>query len=198
VKILLKLSAAIDWLSVLAGRAVSWLILAAVLVSAGNAISRKAFDISSNAWLELQWYLFGAVFMIAAAYTLQRNEHIRIDIVSGLLKKRTRDWIDLFGHVFFLMPFVLLMLWMLIPYVRRSFRTGEMSGNASGLILWPAKAVILVGFALLFLQAISEIIKRVAVLTGDLDDPEPDHHAHPAVKEQITLLRDGSPPETRP
>ncbi len=185
VNILLKLSAAIDWLTVLAGRAVSWLVLAAVLVSAGNAVSRKAFDISSNAWLELQWYLFGAVFMIAAAYTLQRNEHIRIDIVSGLLKKRTRDWIDLFGHVFFLMPFVLLMLWMLIPYVRRSYRTGEMSGNASGLILWPAKAVILIGFALLFLQAISEIIKRIAVIRGVMPDPMPDHHAHPAVEEQL-------------
>ncbi len=196
VKILLKLSAAIDWLTVLAGRAVSWLILAAVLVSAGNAISRKAFDISSNAWLELQWYLFGAVFMIAAAYTLQRNEHIRIDIISGLLRKRTRDWIDLFGHVFFLMPFVLLMLWMLIPYVRRSFRTGEMSGNASGLILWPAKAVILIGFALLFLQAISEIIKRVAVLTGHIEDPQPDHYSHPAVEEQSTLSSGGA--EMRP
>ena len=197
-KILLKLSAAIDWLTVLAGKTVSWLILAAVLVSAGNAISRKAFDMSSNAWLELQWYLFGAVFMIAAAYTLQRNEHIRIDIVSGLLKKRTRDWIDLFGHVFFLMPFVLLMLWMLIPYVRRSFRTGEISGNASGLILWPAKAVILIGFLLLFIQAISEIIKRVAVLTGDLEEQEPDHHAHPAIGEQTTLSRGGDAAETRP
>lgn len=184
--VLLKLSAAIDWICALAGRAVSWLILAAVLVSAGNAISRKAFDMSSNAWLELQWYLFGAVFMIAAAYTLQRNEHIRIDILSGMFAKRTRDWIDLFGHVFFLMPFVLLMLWLLVPYVARSYRTGEISGNAGGLILWPANAVILAGFALLFLQAISEIIKRIAVVAGRIDDPMPDHHSHPAVEEQTT------------
>lgn len=193
--VLLKLSAAIDWICALAGRAVSWLILAAVLVSAGNAISRKAFDVSSNAWLELQWYLFGAVFMIAAAYTLQRNEHIRIDILSGMLSKRTRDWIDLFGHVVFLMPFVLLMLWLLVPYVERSYRSGEISGNASGLILWPANAVILAGFALLFLQAISEIIKRVAVLAGRIDDPSPDHHAHPAIEEQTTLS--GNAPTAR-
>jgi TRAP-type mannitol/chloroaromatic compound transport system permease small subunit len=185
VKILLRLSAAIDWLTVLAGRTVSWLILAAVLVSAGNAVSRKAFDISSNAWLELQWYLFGAVFMIAAAYTLQRNEHIRIDVVSGNLSKRTRDWIDLFGHVFFLMPFVLLMLYLLVPYVSRSVRNQEMSGSASGLIIWPAKAILLAGFALLFLQAVSEIIKRIAVIRGVMPDPMPDHHAHPAVEEQL-------------
>ena len=114
-RLLIGLSSAIDAVTAFLGRAVAWLILAAVLVSAGNAVIRKAFDMSSNAWLELQWYLFGAVFLLAAAYTLQRNEHIRIDIVSGMLSKRARDWIDLFGHVFFLMPFVLLMLYLARP-----------------------------------------------------------------------------------
>src|SRR5919107_3725821 len=137
VSALLVLSALIDRTNVFIGKVVSWLVLVAVLVSAGNAVIRKAFDMSSNAWLELQWYLFGAVFMIAAAYTLQRNEHIRIDIVSGNLSKRTRDWIDLAGHLFFLMPFILLMLWLLVPYVMRSVRSQEMSGSASGLIIWP-------------------------------------------------------------
>ena len=182
---LIGLSSAIDAVTGFLGRAVAWLVLAAVLVSAGNAVIRKAFDMSSNAWLELQWYLFGAVFMIAAAYTLQRNEHIRIDVVSGLLSKRTRDWIDLFGHLFFLMPFVLLMLYLLVPYVSRSVRNQEMSGSASGLIIWPAKAILLAGFALLFLQAISEIIKRIAVIRGTIPDPMPDHHSHPIVKEEL-------------
>ena len=181
----LGISRGIDRFSVAVGRGVSWLILAAILVSAANAISRKAFSISSNAYLELQWYLFGAAFMLAAAYTLQRNEHIRIDVVSGNLSKRTRDWIDLFGHVFFLMPFVLLMLYLLVPYVSRSVRNQEMSGSASGLIIWPAKAILLAGFALLFLQAVSEIIKRIGVIRGVMPDPMPDHHAHPAVEEQL-------------
>lgn len=184
-RLLLRASALIDSLTAFIGRAVAWLVLAAVLVSAGNAIIRKAFDMSSNAWLELQWYLFGAVFMLAAAYTLQRNEHIRIDIVSNALSKRTRDWIDLFGHVFFLTPFVLLMLWLLIPYVARSVRSQEMSGSASGLIIWPAKAILLAGFALLLLQAVSEIIKRAAILQGTMTDPNSDPPSHPAVEEQM-------------
>jgi TRAP-type mannitol/chloroaromatic compound transport system permease small subunit len=187
--LLLRLSSAIDWTTAFVGRAVAWLVLAAVLVSAGNAIIRKAFDMSSNAWLELQWYLFGAVFMLAAAYTLQRNEHIRIDVVSGNLSKRTRDWIDLFGHLFFLTPLVLLMLWLLVPYVARSVRSQEMSGSASGLIIWPAKAILLAGFALLLLQAVSEIIKRIAVIRGDISDPMPDHHSHPAVEEQLKIAQ---------
>ena len=193
-KLLIGMSSVIDAVTAFFGRAVAWLVLAAVLVSAGNAVIRKAFDMSSNAWLELQWYLFGAVFMIAAAYTLQRNEHIRIDVVSGNLSKRTRDWIDLFGHVFFLMPFVLLMLYLLVPYVSRSVRNQEMSGSASGLIIWPAKAILLAGFALLFLQAVSEIIKRIAVIRGVMPDPMPDHHAHPAVEEQLKAANIEVPP----
>ena len=183
-KPLLRLSSIIDAICAFVGRAVSWLVLAAVLVSAGNAVIRKTFDMSSNAWLELQWYLFGAVFMGAAAYTLQRNEHIRIDIVSGRLSKRARDWIDLLGHVIMLMPFAILMLYYLVPYVRHSVRTQEISGNAGGLIIWPAKAILLAGFALLALQGVSEIIKRIAVMRGVIPDPTPEHHAHLIVEEQ--------------
>jgi TRAP-type mannitol/chloroaromatic compound transport system permease small subunit len=184
---LLRLAAGIDWFCALVGRAVAWLILAAVLVSAGNAVMRKAFSISSNAWLELQWYLFSAVFLLAAAYTLQRNEHIRIDIVSGMLGKRARDWIDLLGHLFMLMPFVVLMLVEGVSFVETSFRQREMSPNAGGLIVWPAKALILVGFGLLFLQGVSEIIKRIAVMLGVIPDPTPEHHAHPAGEEMIAV-----------
>ena len=163
---LLRLSAGIDRLTEFIGRQVRWLILAAVLVSAVNAIVRKTFDTSSNAWLELQGYLFGAVFMLAAAYVLQWNAHVRIDAVSSHLSKRTRDWIDLFGHVFFLLPFCLLMVWLGIPYFWDALQNGEISNNAGGLIVWPVKFFILGGFALLLAQAISEIIKRLAVIKG--------------------------------
>jgi TRAP-type mannitol/chloroaromatic compound transport system permease small subunit len=181
---LLRLSRAIDAVTALLGRSVSWLILLAVLVSAANASIRKAFDVSSNAWLELQWYLYGAVFMLAAAYTLQRNEHVRIDILTQSLKKRTRDWIDLFGHVFFLTPFVFLMAYLSWPFFWRSFVSGEMSTNAGGLILWPAKGLVFLGFAVLCFQAVSEIIKRALVLAGYIDDePPPEHHLPPTVTE---------------
>src|SRR5262249_48548414 len=159
---LLSLSRAIDAITAWVGRWVYWLILAAVLVSAGNAVTRKLFDLSSNAWLELQWYLFGAVFMLAAANTLQRNEHIRIDILSNTLSPRGRNWIDVVGHVFFLLPFTMVMIYELVPWVILSIRSGEISANAGGLILWPARVVILVGFVLLFFQGLSELIKRIA------------------------------------
>ena len=175
---LLAASRAIDRMTAFVGRAVSWLVLAAVVVSAGNAISRKAFDYSSNAWLELQWYLFGAAFLLAAAYTLKQNEHIRIDIVYGLWSRRVQHWIDLFGHVFFLMPFVLLMIYYFVPYFLLSFRTQEISTNAGGLIIWPAKSLLLIGFFLLGLQGISEIIKKIAVMRGVIDDPNPFISAH--------------------
>lgn len=175
---LIALSAAIDRLNEAIGKAVSWLILLAVLVSAGNAIIRKAFNMSSNAWLELQWYLFGAAFLLAAAYTLKQNEHIRIDIVYGALSRRVQHYIDLLGHVLFLMPFVLLMIWYLVPYTLLSFRTGEMSSSAGGLPLWPAKMLLLIGFFLLGLQGLSEIIKKVAVIRGDMEDPNPFLSAH--------------------
>src|SRR5262249_44787369 len=146
---LLRLSAAIDAVNSFIGRSVSWLILATVLISAGNAIVRKAFDVSSNAWLELQWYLFGAVFLLAAAYTLQRNDHIRIDIISNILPKWLRNSIDVFGHVLMLMPLTTLMVYESIEFVRSSYVQQENSPNAGGLILWPAKALILAGFVLL-------------------------------------------------
>lgn len=180
---LLRLSSAIDAVTAFIGRSVSWLILVAVLVSAGNAIIRKAFDISSNAWLELQWYLYGAVFLLAAAYTLQRNEHVRIDIVTSGFKKITRDWIDLLGHIFFLMPFCLLMVYLAWPFFINSFNNGEISLNAGGLVIWPAKLLILACFVLLTAQAISEIIKRIAVIKGIIDDPTQQHELPPAVEE---------------
>lgn len=169
--ILLAVSRLIDAINGAIGRWVSWLLLAAVLISAGNAVIRKVFDISSNAWLEVQWYLFGTVFMLAAAYALQRNDHVRIDVLAGNFKKRTRDWIDLLGHIFFLLPFCLMMTYFAWPFFWRSFISGEMSSNAGGLIIWPAKASIFVGFLMLNLQAFSEIIKRSAIMRGDLEEP---------------------------
>jgi TRAP-type mannitol/chloroaromatic compound transport system permease small subunit len=166
----LGLSRLIDKITEFIGKSVSWLILAAVLVSAVNAIIRKAFDISSNAWLESQWYLFGAVFMLAAAWVLQINAHVRIDALSSHFSQKTRNWIDLFGHVFFLMPLCLLMIWLTIPYFWESFQGNETSTNAGGLVVWPTKLFILIGFILLAIQAISEIIKRIAVMRGDLAD----------------------------
>lgn len=168
----------IDRLNEIIGKSVAWLILVAVLVSAGNAVIRKTFNMSSNAWLELQWYLFGAAFLLAAAYTLKQNEHIRIDIVYGLFSRRRQHWIDLLGHIFFLMPFVLLMIYYLVPYVALSFRSGEMSSSAGGLIIWPAKALLLGGFSLLGLQGVSEIIKKIAIMRGHMEDPTPFISAH--------------------
>jgi TRAP-type mannitol/chloroaromatic compound transport system permease small subunit len=201
---LLRLSRAIDWTTALIGRAVAWLVLAAVLVSTANAVIRKAIDLSptgallrwyiqsSNSWLEMQWYLFSAVFLLAAAYTLQRNEHIRIDIISGRLSKNTRNWIDLFGHFFMLTPFVVLMIYELVPYVSASYRNGERSANSGGLVIWPVKALMLAGFLLLFLQAVSEIIKRIAVMRGVIPEPLPEHHAHPGAEGQIGLREPGA------
>lgn len=188
---LLRLSSAIDRFNEIVGKAVGWLILVAIIVSAANAVVRKVFSTSSNAWLELQWYLFGAAFLLAAAYTLKQNEHIRIDIVYGLFSRRTQHWIDLFGHLVFLMPFTLLMLWYLVPYVLRSYSIGEVSTNSGGLIIWPAKGLLLVGFILLALQGLSEIIKKIAVMRGLIDDPNPFISAHEAAeKEGESLVKE--------
>lgn len=185
----LALSRAIDWINESIGKAVGWLILVSIFVSAGNATIRKiAPAYSSNAWLELQWYLYGAAFMMAAAYTLKQNEHIRIDILYGMWSRKTQHRIDLFGHVFFLLPFVTLMVWLLIPYVTRSFNSGEYSSNSGGLILWPAKALLLIGFAQLLAQAVSEIIKKIAVMRGLIEDPTPfvpSHHAAEVEAEEL-------------
>lgn len=172
--VLLAVSRAIDAVTGFIGYHIRWLILAAVLVSTINAIIRKAFDISSNSWLELQWYLFGAVFMLAAAYALQRNAHVRIDVVSSHLSKRTREWIDLVCHLVMLLPFVLIMIWLGGPFFWESYRDGEVSSNAGGLMVWPSKLFIVTGFSLLLLQVVSEVIKRIGYLTGTLREPEPE------------------------
>jgi TRAP-type mannitol/chloroaromatic compound transport system permease small subunit len=168
---LLKLSRAIDWLSERVGRSVFWLVLVAVLISAINAIIRKAFDTSSNAWLEVQWYLFSAIFLLCAGYTLLRNEHVRIDVLLHRLPKRTQIIIDILGFIFFMAPFVLLMVYLSWPVFMRAFVSGEMSENAGGLIRWPVYLLAPVGFALLALQSVSELIKRFAFLKGLIDDP---------------------------
>lgn len=185
---LLALSRAIDRFNEFIGKTVSWLILASILVSSINAVVRKTFNMSSNAWLELQWYLFGAAFLLAAAYTLKQNEHIRIDIVYGLWSRRVQHWIDLIGHIFFLMPFTLLMVYYLVPYTLRSVRSGEMSTNAGGLIIWPAKALLLAGFVLLAVQGVSEIIKKIAVMRGLIEDPHPFVSAHEAAEREGETL----------
>ena len=171
---LLKISSAIDAFNSRVGHVIKWFILAAVLVSTGNAIIRKLFNESSNAWLELQWYLFGAVFMLGAAYTFLKNEHIRIDIVTANFSKKTRDWIDVIGHILFLVPFAWIMIWHGIPFFLRSYEIHEASMNAGGLTVWPAKFLVPAGFVLLLIQGISELIKRIAILRGLMEDP----HAH--------------------
>ena len=185
----LALSRAIDWINESIGKAVGWLILISIFVSSGNAVIRKiAPAYSSNAWLELQWYLYGAAFMMAAAYTLKQNEHIRIDILYGMWSRKTQHRIDLFGHIFFLLPFVALMVWLLIPYVTKSFHSGEHSSNSGGLILWPAKALLLIGFGQLLAQAFSEIVKKIAVMRGLIEDPTPfvsSHHAAEVEAEEL-------------
>ena len=189
---LLALSRVIDRINEFVGRNVSWLVLAAVLISAGNATIRKVFDMSSNAWLEVQWYLFGAVFMLAAGYTLRKNEHVRIDVLAGNLSKRTRDWIDLFGHFVFLLPFCLMMTYLAWPFFWRSFQSGEMSSNAGGLIIWPAKASILLGFILLTAQAVSEIIKRIAIIRGLLEEETGHDHSMPPQVEAAADMKGGN------
>ena len=179
---LLGLSRGIDRVTAFVGKFVMWLILVAVIVSAGNAIVRKAANWSSNSLLELQWYLFGAAFMGAAAYTLQQNEHIRIDIFYGTRTRRTQHWIDLFGHVVFTLPFVVLMTWMLIPYAWQAYEIGQISTNAGGLLIWPARAMLAAGFILLIAQVLSEIVKKIAVMQGLIPDPHPFVSAHEAAE----------------
>lgn len=167
----IALSRLIDSINERIGRAVTWLVLAAVLISAINAIVRKAFDMSSNAFLEIQWYLFSAVFLLCSAWTLLRNEHIRIDVIAGRYSRRTQTWIDVFGTVFFLFPMVALVLYESWPWFLRAFASKEISGNAGGLILWPAKILVPIGFVMLGLQGVSELIKRIAFLRGLGPDP---------------------------
>ena len=168
---LLQLSRMIDKISEFVGRWVSWLVLFAVLISTANAISRKAFNLSSNAFLEIQWYLFAAVFLLASGYTLMRQEHVKIDVVSGRFSKRTQIWIEIVGLCFFLFPFVIAIIILVMPLVINAFVSNEMSSNAGGLIRWPVFAMLPLGLALLGMQGVSELIKRFAFLKGLVPDP---------------------------
>lgn len=170
---LLLLSRLIDGLNELIGKLVYWLILFAVIISAGNASIRYIFHTSSNAWLEVQWYLFSAVFLLAAGYTLLRNEHIRIDVVVGRMSERALTWIDIIGTLLFLLPMTIIIMWLSWPMFMNSFVHNEMSSDAGGLIRWPVKFLVPLGFALLSLQGISELIKRVAFLMGLIPNPAP-------------------------
>jgi TRAP-type mannitol/chloroaromatic compound transport system permease small subunit len=163
---LLAFSDAVDGLTEAIGQALKWLVLAASLVSAGNALFRYSFHNSSNAWLEIQWYMFGAMFLLAAGYALKHEEHVRVDVIFSRLTPRQQAWVDVVGTILFLMPAAILIGWMSIPSVVNSFRIGEMSSDAGGLLRWPMKATIPLGFGLLALQGIAEIIKKLAVATG--------------------------------
>lgn len=171
--LLVRFAGLIDALNERVGRTVYWLVLAMVVISAGNAVSRKAFDLSSNAFLEIQWYLYAAVFLLAAGYTLKHNGHVRIDVVSGRFGARARAWIDLLGGIFFLLPLTSLVLYYAWPYFLLAWQSREISANPGGLIIWPAKALIPLGFALLLLQGVAEIIRRAAFLLSRGPEPEP-------------------------
>ena len=179
---LLRLSRMIDALNERVGHLVYWLILAAVLVSAGNASVRYVFDRSSNGWLELQWYLYSTVFLLASGYTLLHNEHVRIDVIIGHLPPRARAWIDLLGGLFFLLPMAVIIMVLAWPLVVEAYTRHELSADAGGLLRWLIKLMIPVGFLLLALQGVSEIIKRAAFLLGRIPDPLEQHH-EPIVEE---------------
>ena len=187
----MAVSRAIDKLNDTIAAAVAWALLLAVLICAGNALMRYSFNMSSNAWLEIQWYLFAAVFMLASPHTLRRDEHVRIDVVTGRFSKRTQVWFDLFGYLFFLMPVCCVILYYGIPFGMLSVRSAEMSSNAGGLIVWPAKILVPIGFALMILQGISEIIKRVAYLGGRLDARAFSKHAT-TPEEEIAAIKEAN------
>ncbi|HZL59203.1 MAG TPA: TRAP transporter small permease subunit [Stellaceae bacterium] len=174
---LLRVSRFIDFLNEKIGTTTYWLVLASVVVSSGNAVVRYVFDTSSNGWLEIQWYLYSGFFLVGAGYTLLRNEHVRIDIIVSRLAPRTRAWIDLLGGIFFLLPMATIIMWLAWPVFTDSYALTEYSPNAGGLLRWPVKLMIPVGFFLLAIQGVSEIIKRAAFLMGRIPDPTP-RHAH--------------------
>ncbi len=177
-KVLLGLSRLIDSATRLLGQWVAWLVLAAALISAGNAAIRKLFDVSSNAWLELQWWLFSAVFLLAAPWTLALNEHIRIDILNQRFPQWVRNAVEIVGHVFFLLPMAAVVVWTAWPFFLLSYEQNEQSSNYGGLPQWPAKFLIPLAFSILFIQGVSELIKRIAIMRGDL--AETDGSGHPA------------------
>ena len=168
---LISLSRAIDKANELIGKAVAWLILASIIISATNAVSRKAFSLSSNAWLEAQWYLFSAAFLLASAWTLMSNEHVRVDLLYSRIGRRGQIYIDIVGTVLFLLPFCLIVVWLSWPVFLAKLASGESSNNTGGLVLWPAWMLIPLGYTSLGIQGISELIKRIAWLRGDLPDP---------------------------
>lgn len=185
----LAISRAIDALNLAIGRTVLWLTLIVVFVSAGNAIMRKLFHISSNAWLELQWYLFGAIFLLAAGYTFLRNEHVRVDVLSTKLSPRTQVYIEAIGIIFFLFPAAALIFWLSLPYFYDSFIRNELSSNTGGLIRWPAKLLIPVGFGLLILSGVSRLIKCVAFLAGKGPNPMKPEQVKSAEEELAEEIR---------
>jgi TRAP-type mannitol/chloroaromatic compound transport system, small permease component len=168
---LLKFSNAVDWLNTQVGKWVIWLILGSTVISGLNAMVRKAFDTSSNAYLEVQWYLFAAAFLLAAGYTLLQGEHVKIDVLSSHLSKRGQIWVDVIGFAFFLTPLCLVILYFAVPFFLQGYRSGEMSSNAGGLIRWPVYLMMPLGFGLLLLQGLSELVKRIAFLRGLIPDP---------------------------
>ena len=170
-KALLPVTRVIDAITTWLGKRLAWLILAAVVVSALNATVRKVFDTSSNSWLELQWILFSVVFLLCSPWTLLANEHIRIDIVNNMFPKRVRDGVDVVGHLFFLLPFTVVMIITGIPFFLRSVEVNEQSGNAGGLPQWPSKALVMIGFTLLLVQGLSELGERIAVMRELIPDP---------------------------
>jgi len=186
---LLRISALIDALNERVGKAVYWLVLMAVLVSAGNAIIRKVFNMSSNAFLEAQWYLFAAVFLLCSGFTLLRNEHVRIDVIVGRLSPRAQAAVDVFGTLFFLLPMAILFIYLSWPVFVRTYTHGEISTNAGGLMIWPARLLVPIGFTLLTAQGISELIKRIAFLAGEGPDPITRHDAHAAELELAEEIR---------
>jgi TRAP-type mannitol/chloroaromatic compound transport system permease small subunit len=169
VRALLKLSEAIDWLNGKFGVIANWLVLIACLISAGNAASRYAFNASSNAWLEIQWYLFAGMVLLGAPYTLKMNEHVRVDLIYGMVSERARIWIDILGGFLFLLPICILLIYFTWPWFVESWHIHEISSNAGGLIRWPVKLLLPVGFLLMALQGVSEIIKRIAALEHVVD-----------------------------
>ena len=180
---MLALSRAIDAITERVGRVVYWLVLIVVLISAANAIVRKLFNYSSNAYLEIQWYLFSVIFLFGAGYTLLRNEHVRIDIIAGRLSARAQNWIDVVGIVLFLWPMSFVIMWMSWPLFVDSLARHEVSTNAGGLLIWPARLMMPIGFALLIMQSVSELIKRIAFLRGRIPDPLQKHGGKSAEEE---------------
>lgn len=184
----MKLAHAIDRFNQAIAHAVGWALLAAVAICSGNALMRYSFNLSSNAWLEIQWYLFASMFMLASAYTLKRDEHVRIDVITSRFSRRTQVWIDLLGFILFLLPITLLILYYGTPYALLSLQSGEMSPNAGGLIVWPAKLLVPLGFLLLMLQTLAEIIKRIAYLAGRIDDSS-FTRAAPTPQQEIAAIK---------